>query len=91
MNYKLYVVIDNFVSFMQCALDATDIDAAILPSLLLRSPNTPLHYREEIVSVIEAGFKMYLRETRPDRPIPKKLKIKQPKVSIFNLSHISIF
>lgn len=37
MNCKLYVVIDNFVSLMQCALDATDIDAAILPSLLLRS------------------------------------------------------
>ena len=53
--------------------------------------NTPLHYREEIVSVIEAGFKMYLQETRPDRPIPKNLKIKQPKVSILNLSHISIF
>ena len=38
MNYKLYVVIDNFVSFMQCALDATDPDAAILSSILLRSP-----------------------------------------------------
>ena len=37
INYKLYVVIDNFVSLMQCALYATDIDAAILPSLLLRS------------------------------------------------------
>ena len=37
MNCKLYVVIDNFVSFMQCALDATDPDAAILSSILLRS------------------------------------------------------
>lgn len=38
MNCKLYVVIDTFVSFMQCALDATDPDAAILSSILLRSP-----------------------------------------------------